>query len=208
MFTGIIQAVGRVAESRALGGDRRLIIDPDSTGFPALTPGGSVAINGACLTVTDCGPSGFSADVSLETLARTNLGQLAPGARVNLEPASRLGQALDGHLVTGHVDGLGTVIALAPAARSLTVTIELPGGLARYAARKGSIAVDGVSLTINAVAGPRIEVNIIPHTLTHTRFDEYAAGSAVNIEVDLIARYVERLCGAGADGTPGRHSSP
>jgi riboflavin synthase len=207
MFTGIIQAVGRVADSRALGGDCRLVIDVRDTPLPALAQGGSIAVNGACLTVVECDPGGFSADVSLETLGRTNLGRLGMGARVNLEPASRLGEALDGHLVTGHVDGLGTIMALAPAARSLAVSIEVPVDLARYIACKGSVAVDGVSLTVNAVNGARIEVNIVPYTLTHTRFGEYGPGSAVNIEVDLIARYVERLCRGGvADESHGRYS--
>jgi riboflavin synthase len=198
MFTGIVRGVGRIVENRSVGGDRRLTIDYAGTALPPPDLGASVAVNGACLTAIDCSPGRFSADVSLESIGRTNLGGLGPGASVNLEPASRLGDPLDGHLVTGHVDDVGTVVALDPAARSTRLTIELPAELARYVARKGSVTVDGVSLTVNAVAGLRFDVNIVPHTWQHTRIREYRAGTAVNIEVDLIARYLERLCSTGA----------
>jgi riboflavin synthase len=134
-----------------------------------------------------------SVDVSAATLAVTTLGRLATGARVNLEPPLKLGETLDGHFVTGHVDAVGTVVVATPDGRSTRLTIEVPGSLVRYVAAKGSIAVDGVSLTVNGVDGPRFDVNVIPHTRTATIIGEYRAGSAVNIEVDIIARYLERL---------------
>jgi riboflavin synthase len=144
--------------------------------------------------------AGFSADVSAETLAATTLGRLRLGARVNLEPPLRAGDPLDGHLVTGHVDGVGEVVAVTPAGRSKRVVIAVPSVLARYVATKGSVAVDGVSLTVNAVRGAEFEVNIIPHTLAQTVIAEYERGTAVNIEVDMLARYLERLLAGPAEG--------
>jgi riboflavin synthase len=158
-----------------------------------LAVGGSIAVNGVCLTAVTTTPTGFSADVSAETLAVTTLGRLAPGARVNLEPPLKAGDPLDGHLVTGHVDGVGEVVAVTPAGRSQRIDIAVPSALARYVATKGSVAVDGVSLTVNAVRGAEFTVNIIPHTLAVTVIGEYRRGTAVNIEVDLLARYLERL---------------
>ncbi len=196
MFTGIIKGVGRVAESSEAGGDRRLTIDLDGLELPALTVGDSIAVNGVCLTVTSCDAGRFCADVSVETLQVTTLGSLDVGARVNLEPALRVGDALDGHFVMGHVDGIGRIRALASAARSQRLELEMPSGLAPYVARKGSIAVDGVSLTVNAVSGNVFEVNIVPHTREMTVISGYRVGTAVNIEIDMIARYLERLATA------------
>src|SRR5690606_21362391 len=193
MFSGIIKAVGRLLESVPTGGDRRVVV-----GFPAGAIerpelGASIAVNGVCLTVVDAADDRFSADVSSETLARTTLAALAPGEPLNLEPALRVGDPLDGHLVSGHVAGIGRVVSVAPAARSLAISIELPPELARYVARKGSVAVDGVSLTVNAISGHTFDVNIVPHTRDATIIGRYRVGTAVNIEVDMLARYVERM---------------
>ena len=202
MFTGIIRGVGRIAECSDVGGDRRIAIDLSGIELPALAVGDSVAVNGVCLTATSCSAERFCADVSVETLRVTTLGSLDVGARVNLEPALRVGDALDGHFVMGHVDGIGRVLEIAPAARSQRLRLELPASLAPYVARKGSIAVDGVSLTVNAVSGNQFEVNIVPHTSEMTVISGYRVGTAVNIEIDMIARYLERLATAeeGAGG--------
>jgi riboflavin synthase len=193
MFSGIIKAVGRIAESIDAGADRRLTIELGGAAPGPVAIGGSIAVNGVCLTAVASAGERIDVDVSAVTLAVTNLGRLVPGARVNLEPPLRLGEPLDGHLVTGHVDAVGTVIAMSPDGRSTRLAIEVPGVVARYVATKGSIAVDGVSLTVNAVDGCRFDVNIIPHTRDATIIGEYRVGSAVNIEVDVIARYLERL---------------
>ena len=183
MFSGIVKGVGRIVETTAVGADRRIVVGFEPGLLDPLAIGASVAVNGACLTATEIGPDRFAADVSAETLAVTTLGALAVGARVNLEPPLKLGETLDGHLVTGHVDGVGRVVSLVSDGRSTRLTTELPAELARYVARKGSIAIDGVSLTVNAVAGSRFEVNIIPHTQAVTILGDYAVGRAVNIEV-------------------------
>lgn len=196
MFSGIVKGVGRVLAQSDAGGDRRLTIGFDADVLPAPDIGASIAVNGCCLTVTSAERDRFTADVSHATLAVTTLGGLEADARVNLEPALRVGDALDGHWVTGHVDGVGAVAVLEPAARSTVVRFELPPDLARYVAPKGSIAVDGVSLTVNAAGERDFEVNIVPHTRTVTVAGGYVPGTAVNIEVDIIARYVERLRGA------------
>jgi riboflavin synthase len=193
MFSGIIKEVGQILELTEASGDRRLTIGFTSGSFGPLNIGGSVAVNGCCLTATRCGQDRFAADVSAETLAVTTFGRLAAGARVNLEAPMRLGDFLDGHVVTGHIDGVGQVVSMSPAGGSTQLRIELPAGLSRYVARKGSIAVDGVSLTVNAIQERYFDVNIIPHTRAATIMDEYQPGSAVNIEVDIIARYLERL---------------
>ena len=193
MFSGIVRGVGRVLESADLGGDRRLTIDTGGGALPPLETGCSIAVNGVCLTAVECGEERFAADVSLETLSATTLGELSGGDPVNLESALRLNDTVDGHLVTGHVDGIGRVVAVEPAARSTGVRIALDGALTRYIARKGSVAVDGVSLTVNAVQAGAFEVNIIPHTIAVTVISEYRRGRAVNIEVDIVARYLERL---------------
>ncbi len=196
MFTGIIRGVGTIAERSDVGGDRRLGIELGELALPSPAVGDSIAVNGACLTVTSYGARRFYADVSVETLRVTTLGDLDVGARVNLEPALRVGDALDGHFVMGHVDGVGRVRALSPSARSHRLEIEMPAALAPYVARKGSIAVDGVSLTVNAVSGDVFEVNIVPHTNEMTVISGYRVGTAVNIEIDMIARYLERLASA------------
>jgi riboflavin synthase len=199
MFTGIVKGVGRLLEQRDIGGDRRLVIETAGA-LPGLAVGGSFAVNGACLTAVACRDGRVSADASLATLSLTNLGQLLPGSPVHLEPALRAGDPLDGHLVAGHVDGLGGVVAVVPEARSLRLTIELPAGLERYVAVKGSIAVDGVSLTVNAVRGRTFDVNIVPYTRAQTMMGGYKAGMAVNIEVDIVARYLERVVQATEPG--------
>jgi riboflavin synthase len=200
VFTGMVVAVGRVVALEGVGGDRRLEIDARDARLPPLEAGDSIAVNGVCLTATSCDRGGFAADVSLQTLSVTNLGSLRTGSRVNLEPSLRLGGTLGGHLVMGHVDGVGRVVTVTEQARSCVLGIELPEGLARYVARKGSVTVDGVSLTVNSVDGDRFEVNVVPHTRAATIIGEYRPGTAVNIEVDLLARYLERLALPGAAG--------
>lgn len=204
MFTGIIQAVGRVESLTPRGGDVRLTIDAPELAArvaPArLASGESVAISGVCLTVIEPRQGRLSFDVSRETLDRSTLGSLRAGSRVNLEAALCVGDPLGGHLVSGHVDGIGTVMSTHPEARSLRVVFEAPPQLARYVATKGSIAVDGVSLTVNEVDGARFGVNLIPHTVAQTTFDELAPGRRVNLEVDTIARYVERMLQANSAG--------
>lgn len=193
MFSGIVKSVGHVLELTDQAGDRRIVIDTAGTSLGPLEVGGSIAVNGVCLTALQCHADRFTADISAETSAVTTLGGLDAGARVNLEPPLRLGDPLDGHLVTGHVDGVGRVLGVRPAGGSSTVTIELPEALTRYVARKGSVAVDGVSLTVNAVEGRCFMVNLVPHTRAVTIAEEYRPGTAVNIEVDILARYLERL---------------
>ena len=193
MFTGIIEAIGQVAELQQRGGDVRLRIQTGKLDLGDVAPGDSIAVNGVCLTAVELPGDGFVADVSRETLSLTSLGQLKPGSAVNLEKALTLVTRLGGHLVSGHVDGLGTVIGRHDDARSVRFSIEAPAELARYIAHKGSITVDGTSLTVNAVDGRRFELNIVPHTLQETIMDGYAPGRQVNLEVDLVARYLERL---------------
>lgn len=193
MFTGIIQAVGRVRRCESQGGDLRLTIDPGRLSLADAELGESIAVNGVCLTVVSLSADGFSADVSRETLALTTLGGLRVQDRVNLERSLRLASPLGGHLVSGHVDGIGVVLERHTDARSVRLRIQAPAELGRYIARKGSIAVDGVSLTVNAVEGSVFAVNIVPHTLQETIIGDYRPGTRVNIEVDLIARYLERL---------------
>jgi riboflavin synthase len=193
MFTGIVETTGRLARIEPRGGDVRLVIDAGNLGLDDVGIGDSIAVSGVCLTAIGIDGTAFAVDVSTETLSRTSLGALGIGARVNLEKALRLSDRLGGHLVSGHVDGLGRVVAIEPDARSQRWTFELPPELARYAAPKGSIAIDGVSLTVNEVEGARFGVNLIPHTIDVTTLGDRRAGDAVNIEVDMIMRYVERL---------------
>lgn len=193
MFTGIIEAIGEVSDLQARGGDVRLRIRTGKLNLGDVALGDSIAVNGVCLTAVELPGDGFTADVSRETLSLTSLGQLKSGSPVNLEKALTLATRLGGHLVSGHVDGLGTVIERHEDARSVRFTIEAPEDLARYIAHKGSITIDGTSLTVNAVGGRRFELNIVPHTLQETIMDGYAAGRQVNLEVDLVARYLERL---------------
>ena len=196
MFTGIVQAMGSVRALHPKGGDVELVIDADALDLSAAAIGDSIAVSGACLTVTRLEAGAFAADVSRETLDRTTLGALRAGSRVNLEPALRAGQALGGHYVTGHVDGRARVVAITEDARSWRVSFEVPATLAHYIASKGSATIDGVSLTVNEVEGRRFGVNLIPHTREVTTLGELAPGAMVNLEVDIIARYVERLTSA------------
>jgi riboflavin synthase len=193
MFTGIIQAVGEVAAMQPSGGDLRLRIQTGKLDLDDVALGDSICTNGVCLTVIELPGDGYWADVSVESLNFTTLGDLKPGSRVNLEkaltPASRLG----GHIVSGHVDGVGEVVSLHEDARSSRFVLRAPHELAKYIAHKGSITVDGTSLTVNAVNGAEFDLNIIPQTMAETVFGEYQAGSRVNLEVDVIARYLERL---------------
>jgi len=193
MFTGIIQATGTITRMESRSGDMRLSIATGQLDLSDVAMGDSIAVNGVCLTAVELPGDGFSADVSNETLALTTLGNLKVGSRVNLEKALTLSDRLGGHLVSGHVDGIGTVLERSPDARSERFVIEAPDVLARYIAQKGSVCVDGTSLTVNKVDGARFELNIVPHTLQETIIGDYVPGSEVNLEVDLIARYLERL---------------
>ena len=193
MFTGLIQGVGRLAARNMRGGDARLRVDVGSLPFDDAELGESIAVNGACLTVVAFDRNSFEADASNETLALTTLGGLAVGAALNLERAMRPSDRLGGHLVSGHVDGVGHVLKIEPDARAQRWTFAAPTLLLRYIAQKGSICVDGVSLTVNAVDAAGFEVALIPHTIAHTAFAQTTVGDAVNLEVDLVARYVERL---------------
>jgi riboflavin synthase len=193
MFTGIIQAVGEIVAVEAVGGDARLRIDTGVLDLAGAGLGDSIAVNGVCLTAVEFSPGGFVADVSQETLSLTTLGNARQGLRVNLEPALTLATPLGGHLVSGHVDGIGRLLSMDPDARSTRMEFEVPIELSRYVARKGSITIDGTSLTVNAVEGEKFSVNIVPHTLERTIMGGYTAGAHVNLEVDLVARYLERL---------------
>lgn len=195
MFTGLVEAVGHIAAVEPQQGDCRMRIEPGD--FAAdLQAGESIAVAGACLTVTEPDATGFWADVSGETLAHTTLGERAPGDRVNLERALAPTTRLGGHFVAGHVDGVGGVTARVAEGRSMRLHVRVPDALARYVAPKGSICLDGVSLTVNEVEGAVFGINIIPHTLSCTTLDALELGRRVNIEVDLVARYIERLIAA------------
>jgi len=200
MFTGIVKATGRIAALDRRGGDVRMRVVSQDLPWADYDIGDSIAVNGVCLTAVELHDDGFATDVSVETLEVTALGQAGKGGRVNLEPAMNLGERLGGHLVSGHVDCKGTITALTADARSIRLRIDIPPEYARYVARKGSVCVDGVSLTINEVSGFSFELNIIPHTADVTVIGDYAVGTVVNIEVDLLARYLERLLGKDGDG--------
>jgi riboflavin synthase len=193
MFTGIILATGRVTSLGERGGDLELGIDAAALDLRRIALGDSVSVQGACLTVTRMEGTCFYADVSRETMAKTTLGGLRSGSRVNLEPSLRAGDALGGHWVSGHVDAVGKLKTLLQDARSWRLEFELPAELMRFVAPKGSICVDGVSLTVNKVEGRRFDVNIIPHTLKVTTLGGLGVDDGVNIEIDVIARYLERL---------------
>jgi riboflavin synthase len=203
MFTGIIEAIGTIRRMEQRNGDMRLAIDTGKLDLSDVAMGDSIAVNGVCLTAVELPGDGFSADVSNETLSLTTLGNLEVGSRVNLEKALTLSTRLGGHLVSGHVDGIGSVIERFGDARSERFVIEAPAVLARYIAHKGSICVDGTSLTVNRVDGVRFELNIVPHTLQETIMGDYCAGTEVNLEVDLIARYLERLVLGDKAALPG-----
>jgi riboflavin synthase len=198
MFTGLVQGIGRVRAIEPRGGDVTLVFDTGDVPLDDLERGGSVAVSGVCLTATSLEQSSFAADVSRETLSLTTLGEWQIGTRVNLEKALRAGQALGGHYVTGHVDGVGHVLARHDDGRSVRMEFGVPPELARYVARKGSICIDGVSLTVNGAEGDRFDVNLVPHTLEVTTLGQLQSGSRVNLEVDIIARYLERMMRADA----------
>ncbi len=193
MFTGIILATGRLTSLAEQGGDLELGIDAPALDLGRIALGDSVSVQGVCLTATRKEGTRFYADVSRETMAKTTLGSLAPGSRVNLEPSLRAGDALGGHWVSGHVDAVGKLRALVQDARSWRLEFELPASLMRFVAPKGSICIDGVSLTVNKVDGRRFDVNIIPHTFKVTTLGELGIDDGVNIEIDVIARYLDRL---------------
>ena len=193
MFTGIIEGVGRLAALERRGGDVRLTVEVGSLPFDAVQLGESIAVNGVCLTVIEFDASSFAADASNETLALTTLGALCVDDALNLERAMRPTDRLGGHLVSGHVDGLGRVERIEPDARAQRWRFSAPTQLLRYIAKKGSICVDGVSLTVNEVDDAGFEVALIPHTVANTRFAQTRVDDAVNLEIDLVARYVERL---------------
>ena len=196
MFTGIIQSTGRVTRSEPRGGDLRFSVVAPEFDMSDVALGDSIAVSGCCLTVVEREGDTLAFDVSNESLALTTLDGLGMGDRVNLEKALRLSDRLGGHLVSGHVDGIGTIGTIVPDARSQRWRIVAPHGLMRYIAAKGSVCVDGVSLTVNAVTGDGFEVNLIPHTIEHTTFHDRGVGDRVNLEIDMLARYVERLLAA------------
>ena len=193
MFTGIVTAKGTLQEISSVGGDCRLRFLCEGLSLASSHSGDSICVSGACLTMLDPGDREFSADVSQETLGLTTLGRLQSGQAVNLELALRADDRLGGHLVTGHVDGLAKLVARRPDARAERLDFEVPAHLARYIARKGSVCLDGVSLTVNSVDGRRFSVCLIPHTLEITTLGTLQPGDSVNLEVDLVARYLERL---------------
>ena len=200
MFTGIIKAKGTIRAMQRRGGDVRMTVTSAGMPWSDYEVGESIAVNGVCLTAVALHDDGFDTDVSVETLDVTALSSIGEGSTVNLEAAMSIGERLGGHIVSGHVDCTGTVTSMHEDARSIRITFEIPKEYARYIAKKGSVCIDGVSLTINEVSGNTFDVNIIPHTAEVTTFGEYKVGSIVNIEVDLLARYLERLLSKDADG--------
>ncbi len=203
MFTGLVEATGRIERVEEQGPDRRLWIAPGGALMEGLAAGDSIAVSGACLTAVEPDASGFWADVSVETLAHTSLGARDVGDRVNLERALLPTTRLGGHLVAGHVDGVGEIVDFLPDGSSWRLRIRVPAALSRYVAPKGSICIDGISLTVNEVEDDTFGVNIVPHTMAVTTVGDASAGDRVNIEVDLIARYLERLLQGGEGGSDG-----
>jgi riboflavin synthase len=199
MFTGIVQDLGRIVSRESRGVDVRLSIATQRLKLTDIAVGDSICVQGVCLTATSISGDAFTADVSHETLSLTTLADLKAGSRVNLEPSLRAGDPLGGHLVSGHVDGIATVTALARDGDSLRVTFAAPEALSRYIARKGSVTLDGVSLTVNEVTGSTFGVNLIPHTQAVTTLGGLQKDARVNLEIDQVARYVERLLSAAAD---------
>ncbi len=193
MFTGIILAIGKISSIQPKGGDCRLSIETGKLSLIDCALGDSIAVNGVCLTAVELGEHYFSADVSNETLSRTSLKSAKPGASVNLELALTPSTRLGGHIVSGHVDGIGKVLEKMPDGRSIRFKFKAPDNLAKYIAEKGSICIDGISLTVNSVDGATFSVNIVPHTLQETTLGQIKTGDEVNLEVDLLARYMERL---------------
>ncbi len=193
MFTGIISAIGDIASLEERGGDVRLTIRSGNLNLTDVQLGDSIACNGACLTAVELTGEGFVADVSVETLNLTTIGNWQTGSRINMEKAMQATDRFGGHIVSGHVDGIGEVVALEEDARSWRFRLRAPREIAKYIAHKGSITVDGTSLTVNIVEGAEFELNIVPHTMQHTVMGDYRVGTKVNLEVDLVARYLERL---------------
>lgn len=193
MFTGIIEAIGKVKRIEAVGGDSRLVVDVQSLNMSDVKLGDSIAVNGVCLTAVKFDAHSFEADVSNETVSLTTLKNLKAGSPVNLEKALLPTTRLGGHLVSGHVDGLGKVVNISNDGRSTRYTVQVPAELKRYIAVKGSICIDGTSLTVNAVNDDRFDINIVPHTQERTIIKSYKPGTEVNLEVDLVARYLESL---------------
>ncbi len=202
MFTGIIEACGKIAATEMRGGDLRLKVHSAELPMAEVKMGASIATNGVCLTVVELLADGYWADVSRETLAHSSFAHAKAGQSVNLERAMLASSRFDGHIVSGHVDGVGRIVNCEKDARSVRLRVEAPADLARYIATKGSICVDGVSLTVNRVEGQVFELNIVPHTAAQTIIQGYRPGTAVNLEVDVVARYLERLLQvqSGADG--------
>lgn len=193
MFTGIIQAIGKIAVLQPKGGDVRMRVQTGKLDLRDVQLGDSIAVNGVCLTAVELPGDGFWADVSAESLQKTTLAQFQVGSAVNLEKALTPTTRLGGHLVSGHVDGIGEIVQRGPRGRAVQYTVRAPAELAKYIAQKGSICIDGISLTVNAVNGAEFELTIVPHTLQETTLDQRQPGDKVNLEVDLIARYLERL---------------
>ncbi len=205
MFSGIVEDIGAVRALEKKDKDVLLRIGVRKIDAGELVPGESVAVNGVCLTVVSAGDGGFSVDASRETLSRTNLSGLGVGSVVNLERSLRVGDRMGGHIVTGHVDGVGIVQSVSPVGESRVFSFSIPDPLAKYVVEKGSVAVDGVSLTVNSVKGAEFSVNIIPYTLRETTFSEFRLGREVNIECDVIGKYVEKMLSgenAPAGGSP------
>lgn len=193
MFTGIIQSIGQVIESEKISGDFRFTIKTNFIYPERIKLGDSIAMDGVCLTVTDIDSDVVAVDVSIETINKTTVKQWQAGSQINLEPAMTLQDQLGGHIVSGHVDAVGQCLNRKSSARSEVFTFEVPEQLIKYMVTKGSVAINGVSLTINSVSANQISINLVPHTLEHTNLDGLQAGSEVNIEVDTIARYVEKM---------------
>ncbi|MCF6231306.1 MAG: riboflavin synthase [Gammaproteobacteria bacterium] len=204
MFTGIIEAVGNIQQQERKSGDMRLTIHTGSLPLDDVQLGDSIAVNGVCLTAVELPGGGFVADVSGETVGLTTLGLLKAGDLVNLEKALTPTTRLGGHLVSGHVDGVGEVLTRQSDGRSVRFSIQAPDELAKYIAKKGSICVDGISLTVNEVNGTVFELNIVPHTLQNTTMGNFKAGQKLNLEVDLLARYLERLLQGESAAEPTR----
>jgi len=202
MFTGIIQAVGKIGQLEAFHNDARIYIHTANLGLKTVELGDSIAVNGVCLTVIELATDGFYADISNESLQKTTLGTLRVGSAVNLEKALTLQTPLGGHLVSGHVDGVGTILKLATDGRSTRLHLRAPDVLLKYIAAKGSICIDGISLTVNTIQQNEFTVNLVPHTLKNTTLDQAITGQQVNLEVDVIARYLERLLLAQTESAP------
>ncbi len=194
MFTGLVETKGTLTRRLRRAADARIVVESDLGKVSALELGESIAVSGVCLTVASIAPTGaFEADVSAETLAKTTLGEIALGSPVNLERALSVGDRFGGHMVTGHIDGVGRIVGMAPLGEAMRVTFEVPPELMRFIAPKGSICVSGVSLTVNSLGPRTFEVALIAHTIERTSFNDARVGMGVNLEVDLIARYLARL---------------